>query len=43
MIETAQHLEKVEKGLRKIVCDLIVVAPRSPAIYATVLELAEIG
>ena len=43
MIATAQHLDRAERALRQIVCDLIVVAPSSPSVYATVLELAEVG
>ena len=43
MIQAASHLEQAEKALRQVICDLLAVAPSSPNVYETVLELAEIG
>ncbi len=43
MIATAKCLEQAELGLRRVICDLVAVAPSSPAIYATILELAAVG
>jgi hypothetical protein len=43
MTQAAQLLEKAEKALRQIYCDLIVAASDFTAIYETVMELAVLG